>query len=129
MGKEGFEYIWRPGVNPAERGYPGFAPKTQSIKPGILVDRDMSVPMRDGVKLYVDVYRPDAGQKVPALVAWSPYGKHSPSGYDRFFKNGGVKPEWTSQYAAFEGPDPLYWVPRGYAVVNVDTRGVWHSEG
>jgi predicted acyl esterase len=129
MAKEDFEYIWRPGVNPAERKYPGFGPKTERIKQGIVVDRDVAVPMRDGVKLYVDVYRPDAAQKVPALVAWSPYGKHAPGGYDRFFKQGGVKPEWTSKYSAFEGPDPLYWVPHGYAVVNVDTRGVWHSEG
>jgi len=129
MGKEDFEYVWRPGVNPAERRYPGFAPRTERIEQGILAERDLSVPMRDGVKLYVDVYRPDSAQQVPALVAWSPYGKHAPSGYERFFKNGGVKPEWTSKYAAFEGPDPLYWVAHGYAVVNVDTRGVWHSEG
>ncbi len=129
MNKEEFEYAWRPGVNPAERRYPGFAPRTERIERGILAERDMEVPMRDGVKLYVDVYRPDSAQKVPALVAWSPYGKHAPSGYERFFRNGGVNPEWTSKYSAFEGPDPLYWAARGYAVVNVDTRGVWHSQG
>src|SRR5690606_9981966 len=34
-----------------------------------------------------------------------------------------------SNYAAFEGPDSLYWVPRGYAVVVIDKRGNWYSEG
>jgi putative CocE/NonD family hydrolase len=34
-----------------------------------------------------------------------------------------------SHYATFEGADPLYWVPLGYVVVNVDARGTWYSEG
>ncbi len=34
-----------------------------------------------------------------------------------------------NDHSAFEGPDPLWWVPKGYAIVNVDSRGVWHSQG
>ena len=34
-----------------------------------------------------------------------------------------------SRYAKFEGPDPCWWVPRGYAVINPDTRGSWNCEG
>lgn len=26
-------------------------------------------------------------------------------------------------------PDPAEWAPRGYAVVNIDIRGTWESEG
>ena len=26
-------------------------------------------------------------------------------------------------------PDPVEWCPRGYAIVNVDIRGSWDSEG
>jgi hypothetical protein len=26
-------------------------------------------------------------------------------------------------------PDPAEWCPRGYAIVNVDIRGTWDSEG
>lgn len=26
-------------------------------------------------------------------------------------------------------PDPVEWCPRGYAIVNVDIRGSWESEG
>jgi hypothetical protein len=32
-------------------------------------------------------------------------------------------------YAAFEAPDPGFWVPRGYAVVHANVRGMWNSEG
>src|SRR5205814_5989808 len=60
--------------------------------------------------------------------AWSPYGKHAPVSYD-LFPRSGVRKEWVSPYAGFEGPDPLYWVRHGYAVVNVDPRGTWCSQG
>ena len=34
-----------------------------------------------------------------------------------------------SAYTTWEAPDPSFWVPRGYAVVNVDLRGFGTSEG
>ena len=39
------------------------------------VEKNVMVPARDGVRLAVDVYRPDAPGKFPALLAMSPYGK------------------------------------------------------
>ena len=47
----------------------------------------------------------------------------------RRFLNAGVKEGDTSEFTAFEAPDPVFWVPSGYAVVNVDIRGTWYSEG
>ena len=41
----------------------------------------------------------------------------------------GVPPKTVSQYAKFEAPDPGYWCHYGYAVANVDPRGVGNSEG
>ena len=38
-------------------------------------DMDVMVPMRDGVKICVDVYRPDAPGKFPALLAFAIYNK------------------------------------------------------
>ena len=128
MPRAPFKMIFRDGVPPAKHKYPGLGYRT-STEHGMLIERDVAVPMRDGVKLYVDVHRPANGEKVPALVAWSPYGKHRPFQYEYFYKEGGVRREWYSSYTNFEGPDPLYWVPRGYAVVHVDLRGVWGSEG
>ena len=37
--------------------------------------RDVMVPMRDGVQLAVDIFRPDSDARFPALLAMSPYGK------------------------------------------------------
>ncbi|WP_310521916.1 CocE/NonD family hydrolase [Agromyces aerolatus] len=44
--------------------------------PRIIVDHDVPVPMRDGVILAADVYRPDAPGPHPVLLSRLPYGKH-----------------------------------------------------
>jgi predicted acyl esterase len=41
----------------------------------------------------------------------------------------GVPKDATSGYEKFEAPDPAEWTSRGYAVVNVDSRGAWDSQG
>jgi predicted acyl esterase len=123
-----FATLTRDGVPPERHKYPGLRPR-RTRERGMIVERDVAVPMRDGVKIYADIHRPLAKQKVPALVAWSPYGKHRPFQYEYFYKNGGVRKSWISPYTAFEGPDPVYWVARRYAVVNVDVRGTWGSQG
>ncbi|MDE2166985.1 MAG: CocE/NonD family hydrolase [Alphaproteobacteria bacterium] len=123
------DIIVRPGLPPAEQKYPGHGYRI-ARENGMIIERDVAVPMRDGANIYVDIFRPEKqDEKVPALVAWSAYGKHHPFMYEVFFKNGDVRKEWYSRYTSFEGPDPAYWVPRGYAVIHVDPRGTWHSEG
>jgi hypothetical protein len=117
----------REGTPPERHKYPGLRYRRTKER-GMIVERDVPVPMRDGAHLYADIHRPPSG-KVPALVAWSPYGKHRPFQYEYFYKHAGVRKEWISPYTMFEGPDPLYWVPRGYAIVHVDVRGTWGSEG
>jgi predicted acyl esterase len=128
MSNAPFEMIYQKGLPPEERKYPGHGYR-KSIEQGMIIERDVAVPLRDGVKMYVDILRPQGQENVPALVSWSAYGKHVPAAYERFYKNGDVRKEWFSKYAHYEGPDPIYWVPRGYAVVNCDPRGLWHSEG
>ena len=65
----------------------------------MLIDYDVAVVMRDGVEIYVDVFRPGPAGKVPVIIAWGPYGKHAPVKYD-IFPNHGVDPSWISKYAA-----------------------------
>lgn len=130
MAKTDFKIIYRKGTPPTKHQYPGLKYR-RSVERGMIVERDVAVPMRDGVKLYVDVHRP-AGKRsgrVPAIIAWSPYGKHRPFQYGYFYKEGGVRKEWISPYTNFEGPDPVHWVANGYAIIHVDLRGVWGSEG
>jgi len=37
---------------------------------GMMAEKDVAVPMRDGVNLSVDIYRPDDGGKFPALLVF-----------------------------------------------------------
>jgi len=43
--------------------------------------------------------------------------------------NCGINPNTLSGYHKFEGPDPAEWTHRGYAVINIDARGSFDSEG
>jgi predicted acyl esterase len=42
----------------------------------MLVEQDVDVPMRDGVLLRADIYRPSGPGPFPVLVYRTPYGKH-----------------------------------------------------
>jgi uncharacterized protein len=42
----------------------------------ILIDKNIPVPMRDGIRLYADLYRPDTDQLLPAIVMRLPYNKN-----------------------------------------------------
>jgi predicted acyl esterase len=110
--------------------YPPLNPRTY-VENGIRCDQDVAVKLRDGVTIYVDVFRPDgpAGERdLPAILSWSYYGKRSnPPGHDNFTL--GVPANSLSNACMFEGPEPWYWCKNGFAVINVDGRGVGHSEG
>jgi predicted acyl esterase len=105
--------------------------------PGIRFERDVAVPMRDGVQLRVNVFRPDGAGRFPVMMSAHPYGKdalprRTPFGYlppkrYRFIRQ--PDPITFSAYTSWEAPDPSFWVPRGYAVVNVDLRGFGTSDG
>jgi uncharacterized protein len=124
---ETFETKYLPGLPPADGGCPPPFRRTV-LADGMVIDYDVAVGMRDGIEIYVDVFRPQTQDKVPVIVAWGPYGKHAPVKYD-IFPNHGVDPSWVSKYAGFEAPDPLHWTRHGYAVINVDPRGMWNSQG
>ena len=84
----------------------------------------------EGSRINVDVFRPPEEKPAPPIIARTPYGKHQHgSGIDDANPSCEVKPGMVSRDATFEGPDPDHWVPRGYAVVNVDIRGTWYSQG
>lgn len=73
-----------------------------------VVLHDVAVPMRDGVLLFADVFKPEGTGPFPVLVYRTPYGK----------------------LGAAESYDThLEAVARGYAVVLQDVRGRYASEG
>jgi predicted acyl esterase len=123
--------VFRKGRDPAEAQYPGLRPRTfVDDKLGMLAEYDVAVTMRDGARIYVDVFRPQSEGKHPSIVVWEVYGKHKPEhAYYKYRVGCGVPDSDLSRHCGFEAPDPGYWVPRGYAVIYADPRGVWGSEG
>ncbi len=71
----------------------------------IKVDKDVRVPMRDGVHLATDIYRPDAEGRFPVILTRTPYKKDMA--------------EVTARYYA----------RRGYVFAAQDCRGRFGSEG
>ena len=49
----------------------------RALDEDIIFERDICIVLRDGCKIYADVFRPPGSEneKVPAILAWSPYGK------------------------------------------------------
>lgn len=45
----------------------------------IKIETDVPVLMRDGTRLYADIYRPDTSDKVPVLLQRTPYNKATPA--------------------------------------------------
>jgi len=84
--------IWTLVVSAAPRGQ----------EAGVVTEKNVAVPIRDGTVLRADIHRPDSGGPYPVLVTRTPYGK------DKRF-----------------GP----FVKAGYIVVAQDVRGRYASQG
>lgn len=110
------------------------APGRRALTCDILVEHDVAITMRDGCKLYADIYRPPTApeRSVPAILCWSPFGKKF-NGIDSLKLmtpwNLGIPDGTLSGLEKFEAPDPAEFVERGYAIINVDSRGAFDSEG
>jgi hypothetical protein len=112
-------------------GYPQLVKKEES-KPVYRVkkEKDLMVPMRDGVRICTDVYRPDAaGKKFPALLAYGMWGKDLQEAVSWLADK--PQPYYDSPFwdGTMEGGNYEYTVPRGYAHVIPDPRGIGNSEG
>ncbi|KAF4967725.1 hypothetical protein FSARC_4786 [Fusarium sarcochroum] len=106
-------------------------PGSRVLPSPIIFDEDQVLTLRDGTKIRADIFRPKTEDKVPAIVMWGPYGK-SGSGILNLSEmplRAGIPESRLSGYEDFEGLDPAEWVPKGYAIINVDPRGVNDSEG
>lgn len=91
----------------------------------LIIERNVMVPMRDGVALATDIYRPrpdpdHAARAVPVILERTPYGKHLDSRTER--EPGSHGPQSREEIAA-------RFVAEGYAVVYQDCRGRYHSGG
>ncbi|OGP50102.1 MAG: hypothetical protein A2Y79_07240 [Deltaproteobacteria bacterium RBG_13_43_22] len=94
----------------------------------LIVEKDASIEVRDGSKLCADVFRPKDLSKFPAIITLGPYPK------DIHFKDwhperANDNPDLQGPYMHWESVNPEWWVPQGYAVIRVDTRGTGKSPG
>ena len=119
-----------PGTRILKAGFQ-VAPPFRPLPIDIIFEKDVAVKLRDGVTIYVDVFRPAGADKVPVVVAWSPYGKSQGSSMSAMGVFGlvGLNNVIVSGLNKFEGPDPAYWCAQGYAICNPDVRGGGDSEG
>ena len=88
----------------------------------VIFEQDVPIRVRDGTVLRADVYRPDvpeAGtEEFPVLMSLSAYQK----AMDRILPH-------APPFTHVERPEPDWWVPRGYTLVFIDTRGTGTSPG
>jgi len=81
--------------------------------------REVSIPMRDGVKLFTVIYEPTSrAEKYPIMLSRTPYTV-APYGKDKDGKD---------RFKTSLGPSDLY-SREGYVFVYQDVRGRWMSEG
>jgi putative CocE/NonD family hydrolase len=79
------------------------------------IKKEATIPMRDGIKLFVSVYLPkDNSEKHPILMERTPYSC-TPYGKDQYY------PYWANHL--------IKYCRKGYIMVKEDVRGRWNSEG
>ncbi len=86
--------------------YPVSSQSTTEPAYKIIIELEVKVPMRDGVRLSTNIFRPDDPGKFPVLLMRTPYG------------NGGAN-----------NTEASFGACNGYVVIIQDTRGRYESEG
>jgi putative CocE/NonD family hydrolase len=78
-----------------------------------IIDQKVMMPMRDGIRLATDIFRPKTDKPVPVIFSRTPYNFNS-------WGDGEPRGNYTAAYEA---------VSRGYAYVVQNERGRFFSEG
>ncbi len=106
--------------------------KTSARTYNYVVERGVKIPMPDGVRLDCDIWRPESGDKFPAILGFHCYHKAA--------QTGPITPAAisTAQWrhpgqertnASLEAGDPIFFARRGYVHVVCNARGTGNSEG
>ena len=106
-------------------------------QPNLIFDKDVPITAGDGNVLRANIFRPVVAGRYPVILSHGVYGK------DIHFADG-YKPQWesltkvypglvgegsTGRFLRWETCDPERFVPDGYVVVQVDSRGTGKSPG
>jgi len=90
----------------------------------VVKEEDVVIILRDGCKIYCDIYHPAEIEKAPALIAWSAYGKEMQA-----MRHGALPGASNYFDHSLEAGDMDFFVERGYTFIIPDPRGIGKSEG
>ena len=100
------------------------------------LDKNVLIPMRVGDALCANVFRPEAPGSYPVLITLGPYGKDvhvsqfMPAAWEHIqTSQPDILAASSCKHLVFETPDPEVWVPHGYVVVKIDSRGAGKTPG
>ncbi len=106
------------------------------IRDGMKITWHQPIPMDDGIVLRADVFAPIADGKYPAILTYGVYAKGLAyqDGYPHQWKkmvedHPEILEGSTNKYQNWEVTDPERWIPHGYVVIRVDSRGAGWSPG
>jgi len=106
------------------------------VRDGMRITWHQPIEMDDGIVLRADIYRPIGDGRYPVILSHGVYAKGLAyqDGYPmQWNQMVAAHPEIlegsTNKYQAWEVTDPERWVPHGYAIVRVDSRGSGWSPG
>lgn len=106
--------------------------KTSERQFEVKEERDVKIPMKDGVELNADIFRPDSQGKFPVILGYHPYVPRPqtapirPSGFSSIaFRNASME----KGNGFLEAGDPSFFVRRGYVHVVASIRGTGKSGG
>ncbi|MEM9384841.1 MAG: CocE/NonD family hydrolase [Pseudomonadota bacterium] len=122
-----------------------FRPQCELVQPDGDVDAsyDVEIPMPEGFSLTANVFysrrRRTADAADPVVMCAHPYDNHlipalgktplgGPPQQYRLLPQAEGKPRF-STLTSWESPDPNFWVPAGYTLVNLNLPGFANSEG
>src|SRR5215475_8424496 len=122
----------RPWAERHEQGH--MTQHRTETRDGMTIDWDAPIEMDDGIVLRADVFRPPAEGRYPVILIYGPYAKGL--AFQEAYKSAWMRmtaayPESaqgsSNKYQNWELVDPEKWVPDGYAVVLVYSRGAGRS--
>jgi predicted acyl esterase len=114
---------------------PDVKPRTE-ICDGMKITWHQGIVMDDGLRLDADVFAPIADGQCPVILTYGVYAKGLAyqDGYPHQWKkmvadHPEILEGSSNAYQNWEVTDPERWIPHGYVVIRVDSRGAGWSPG
>ena len=98
-------------------------PRSPGPRNDIRVENRVPIPMRDGVNLYADIYRPVQDGRYPVILSRTPYSTEAVPTFERRRRQESKEP------LELLIDVPVYFASRGYVFVYQDVRGRFESDG